>query len=226
MCGRFTQRQSAEAIASHFRLIEVPDLPPRYNIAPTQPVAAIALDVGSETRQFRHFYWGLIPSWSKDPKMGARMINARAETVSEKPAFRAAFKRRRCLVVTDGFYEWQKLDKQKQPYYFCRSDRQPFAFAGLWEHWQSSEGDTIDSCTIVTTTASELMETIHDRMPVILDEPNYDCWLAPESKPEQLQSLLMPHPAEGMMRYPVSTQVNRPTNDSPACVEPVNLASA
>lgn len=223
MCGRFTQSQTSEAIAKQFQLAEVPDLPPRYNIAPTQPVVAVVL---AQERQLRHFYWGLIPSWAKDPKMGARMINARAETVAEKPAFRTAFRRRRCLIVTDGFYEWQKIEKKKQPYYFCRSDRQPFAFAGLWEHWQSSEGDTIDSCTILTTTASDLLENIHDRMPVILDEQNYAPWLDPAQKPEPLQALLSPHPAVGMIRYPVSTQVNSPANDDPACVEPVSAAEA
>ncbi|NJL38695.1 MAG: SOS response-associated peptidase [Leptolyngbyaceae cyanobacterium SM1_4_3] len=234
MCGRFTLTQTSEAIANHFRLSEVPDLPPRYNIAPTQPVAAIVLN--QEQRQLRHFYWGLIPSWAKDPKIGARMVNARSETVSEKPAFRTAFKRRRCLIVTDGFYEWKKVGKQKQPFYFCRSDypaggttshRHPFAFAGLWEHWQSSEGDTIDSCTILTTEASDLMESIHNRMPVILDEPDYDCWLSPTSKPDLLQALLRPHSAQGMERYPVSSQVNRSANDSPDCIqlaEPLSIS--
>ncbi|MBD1871533.1 SOS response-associated peptidase [Cyanobacteria bacterium FACHB-471] len=233
MCGRFTLSQTSEAIANHFRLAEVPDLPPRYNIAPTQPIAAVVLD-DQEQRQFTHFYWGLIPSWAKDPKIGAKMINARAETVSEKPAFRAAFKHRRCLIVTDGFYEWKKVEKQKQPFYFCRSDypkegtashRHPFAFAGLWEHWQSSEGDTIDSCTILTTEASELMEPIHNRMPVILDEPSYDRWLSPMSKPDLLQALLCPHSAQGMERYPVSSQVNRATHDSPDCIQPLAEAS-
>ncbi|NJO76683.1 MAG: SOS response-associated peptidase [Leptolyngbyaceae cyanobacterium RM1_406_9] len=219
MCGRFTLTQTSEAIANHFRLSEVPDLPPRYNIAPTQPVAAIVLD--QEQRQFRHFYWGLIPFWAKDPKIGVRLINARSETVSEKPAFRTAFKRRRCLIVTDGFYEWKKVEKQKQPFYFCRSDCHPFAFAGLWEHWQSSEGDTIDSCTILTTEASDLMESIHNRMPVFLDEPDYDRWLSPTSKPDLLQALLRPHSAQGMERYPVSSQVNRAANDSPDCIQPL-----
>jgi len=158
------------------------------------------------------------------------MINARSETVSEKPAFRTAFKRRRCLIVTDGFYEWKKVEKQKQPFYFCRSDypeggtashRPPFAFAGLWEHWQSPEGDTIDSCTILTTEASDLMEPIHNRMPVILDEPNYDSWLSPMSKPDLLETLLRPHSAQGMERYPVSSQVNRSANDSPDCIQPL-----
>jgi putative SOS response-associated peptidase YedK len=167
----------------------------------------------------------LIPSWAKDPKIGAKMINARAETVSEKPAFRAAFKRRRCLIVTDGFYEWKKVEKQKQPFYFCRSNRHPFAFAGLWEHWQSSEGDTINSCTILTTEASELMEPIHNRMPVILDEQNYDRWLSPLSKPDLIQNLLRPY-SEGMERYPVSSQVNRSTYDNPDCIQPLATSIA
>jgi putative SOS response-associated peptidase YedK len=125
------------------------------------------------------------------------------------------------LILTDGFYEWKKVEKQKQPFYFCRNNRQPFAFAGLWEHWQSSEGDTINSCTILTTEASELMEPIHNRMPVILDEQNCDRWLAPTAKPDLLQALLSPHSAQGMQRYPVSSLVNRPTNDDPECIQPL-----
>ena len=227
MCGRFTQSQSATTLAATFHLAAVPDLPPRYNIAPTQPVTAIlatsepAAEQTSDRAewQIRQLRWGLIPSWAKDMSMGARMINARAETVAEKPAFRSAFRQRRCLLVADGFYEWQRLEGKKQPFYFRLQDQQPFAFAGLWEHWQSPEGDSIDSCTILTTQANELLSSIHDRMPVILPPSSYDLWLdRTVRQPEQLQSLLQPYPAEAMTAYPVSTKVNSPAYDRAECI--------
>ena len=227
MCGRFTQSQSATTLAATFHLAAVPDLPPRYNIAPTQPVTAIlatsepAAEQTSDRaeRQIRQLRWGLIPSWAKDMSMGARMINARAETVAEKPAFRTAFRQRRCLIVADGFYEWQRLEGKKQPFYFRLQDQQPFAFAGLWEHWQSPEGDSIDSCTILTTQANELLSSIHDRMPVILPPSSYDLWLdRTVRQPEQLQPLLQPYPAEAMTAYPVSTKVNSPAYDRAECI--------
>jgi putative SOS response-associated peptidase YedK len=221
MCGRFSLSQSGDAIATAFQLSEVPDLVPRYNIAPTQPAPVLLLNAEGH-RQFKLLYWGLIPSWAKDPKLGARMINARSETVAEKPAFRTAFKRRRCLVLADGFYEWQRRDKVKQPFYFqVGQGRQPFAFAGLWEHWQSSEGDTIDSCTILTTEPNELLRSIHDRMPVILEPQDYDRWLDPTQRPELLQPLLRPYDAQQMVSYAVNTQVNNPRHDRPDCIEPI-----
>jgi len=219
MCGRFTQSQSAEIIAKAFDVADVPNLTPRYNIAPTQPVGTV-LQTAEHSRQFKMFHWGLIPSWAKDTKIGARLINARAETVAEKPAFRSAFRHRRCLVVADGFYEWQPQNRKKQPFYCRLSDGEPFAFAGLWEHWESSEGEVIDSCTLLTTEANELMHPIHDRMPVIIEPKDYELWLDLKvQKPEFLQPLLCPYSAEKMTAYPVGTQVNKPANDSIECIQ-------
>ena len=221
MCGRFSQSQLAEAIATAFQVAEVPPLTPRYNIAPTQSVAAVLQTPEHKARQFRMLHWGLIPSWAKDRKIGARLINARAETVAEKPAFRSAFRQRRCLVLADGFYEWQQQEhkKQKQPFYFRLSDGQSFAFAALWEHWKDGSGEEIESCTLLTTEPNELMKPVHNRMPVILDPKNYDLWLDPDvKKSELLQPLLRPYSAEEMMAYPVSTAVNKPTNDTAECI--------
>ncbi|MBW4618925.1 MAG: SOS response-associated peptidase [Cyanosarcina radialis HA8281-LM2] len=220
MCGRFTQSHDSEAIAQAFDLKDVPELSPRYNVAPTQMVGTVIKPEESEKRQFKMLYWGLIPSWSKDKKMGAKLINARAETVAEKPSFRSAFKRRRCLVVADGFYEWQHLAGKKQPFYIHLPDKQPFGLAGLWEHWESAEGEIIESCTIITTAANDLMQPIHDRMPVILHPQDYDLWLDPGvQKPELLQPLLSAYPAEQMAAYPVRTLVNKTTHDSPELIE-------
>jgi putative SOS response-associated peptidase YedK len=223
MCGRFTLTQSAETIAEIFDLSEVPQFVPGYNIAPTQPVPVIR---AKEIRQFDYLYWGLIPSWSKDPTIGARLINARSETVTEKPAFRTAFKRRRCLIVADGFYEWRRVGSKKQPYYFHLNNGQPFGFAGLWEHWQSSEGDEIESCTILTTAANELVHSVHDRMPVILHSSDYDSWLDPSVQDtDQLSTLLRPYPEVEMDAYPVSSKVNNARNDSPDCIAPLEEVS-
>ncbi len=221
MCGRFSQSQPADAIARAFQ-VAVPPLTPQYNIAPTQSVATVLQIPEQQDRQFKMLHWGLIPSWAKDPKMGAKLINARAETVAEKPAFRSAFRKRRCFVVADGFYEWQQQEntKQKQPYYFRLNDGRPFAFAGLWEHWQNDKGEEIESCTLLTGEPNELMRPIHNRMPIILEPNNYDLWLDPEvQKPELLQPLLHPYQAEEMMAYPVSRAVNKPSNDSVECVK-------
>lgn len=219
--------QPPEAIAELFQLSEVPTLEPRYNIAPTSLVPTVLRMPNTSAkqsplqsdRQFHLLRWGLIPSWAKDSTMGARLINARAETVSEKPSFRAAFRHRRCLVVADGFYEWQRQERLKQPFYFRLQNGQPFAFAGLWERWKDSDGVTIESCTILTTEANELLRSIHDRMPVILDPKDYDLWLDPAvQKPDPLQHLLRPYQSEAMTAYPVSTQVNNPSNNSPECI--------
>jgi putative SOS response-associated peptidase YedK len=212
MCGRYSQRQSAEIIAQAFQVDNVPPLKPRYNIAPTQSVPTILQLSTSTNRQLKMLHWGLIPSWAKDSKMGSKLINARAETVAEKPSFRSAFRQRRCLVLADGFYEWQQQeDKQKQPFYFRMSDEHPFAFAGLWEHWEDKDtGKTIESCTLLTTEPNELMQSVHNRMPVILEPKNYDIWLDPEVKnPELLQPFLHPYPAEEMTSFPVSKAVNK-----------------
>ena len=219
MCGRFTLSQQAPAIASVFQLNQVPPIEPRYNIAPTQPVATV-LQTSARERQFQLLRWGLIPAWAKDATMGSRLINARAETVAEKPSFRSAFRHRRCLVIADGFYEWRRQDGKKQPFYFRLQDGQPFAFAGLWETWQTPDGKKIDSCTLLTTTANSLLRSIHDRMPVILKPEDYNQWLDPQiQEPEQLQPLLQPYSSEAMVSYPVSTKVNKPTNDSLECID-------
>lgn len=222
MCGRFTLRTSASQLAQFFELCREPELAPRYNIAPSQLVAAIRFEEDRTPREMVMLRWGLIPSWAKDRKIGNRMINARADTVATKPAFRAAFKRRRCLIPADGFYEWKKLDaQQKQPFYITRPDGGPFAFAGLWEHWQGEAGPAVESCTIITTEANEVMEELHDRMPVILDEADYDRWLAPgRGDREKLLSLLRPCPHDVLRFIPVDTLVNNPRNNVPACIEP------
>ncbi|MBW4613891.1 MAG: SOS response-associated peptidase [Desmonostoc vinosum HA7617-LM4] len=221
MCGRFTLSQPPTAIAQFFHIEEVPDFVAEYNIAPTQLVATVLHNPDHGKREFRHLYWGLIPSWAKDSKIAAKLINARSETVAEKPAFRSAFKQRRCLVLADGFYEWQKQQSKKQPFYFRLQDGQPFVFAGLWEKWQSPT-EEITSCTILTTTANELLQPIHDRMPVILQPQDYDLWLDPQVKTaEVLQSLLRPYPAPAMAAHPVSTLVNSPRHNQPECIVPV-----
>ncbi len=218
MCGRYTLRSSPRAIAEAFGLTYLPDLQPRYNVAPTQQVLAIQQRDGK--RQGSLLHWGLIPSWADDPAIGNRMINARAESVADKPSFRSAFKKSRCLVAADGFYEWQKTGKAKQPYYIRLKKDQPFAFAGLAEHWHRGE-QTIDSCAIITTAANELMAEIHDRMPVILAPDDYDAWLDPEgNEKEKLLALLRPFPAGEMTAFPTSTLVNSPRNERPACIEP------
>jgi putative SOS response-associated peptidase YedK len=221
MCGRFTLTADNETVAPQFEL-PLPkemNLAPRYNIAPTQPVAAVRLNRGE--RELTHFHWGLIPSWSKDAKVGSRMINARSETVTDKPSFRTAFKRRRCLIPASGFYEWQKQNGSKQPVYIQPTDEDLFAFAGLWEVWHSADGGEIESCTILTTTPNELMAQIHNRMPVIVEREDYDSWLEPGDEPEQGLHLLRPFPSHKMSAYPVSTIVNSPRNDSPECIAPL-----
>ena len=227
MCGRFSQSQPAEAIAQAFQVAEVPTLKPRYNIAPTQAVGTVLKLSGHQDKQFRMLHWGLIPRWAKDPKMGARLINARAETVAEKPAFKSAFQKRRCLVVADGFYEWQAQEnkKHKQPFYFRLKDGRPFAFAGLWEHWEDANQEAIESCTLITTEANELMQPIHNRMPVILAPQDYDLWLNPEVKTPELLQILCSYSSDEMMAYPVSQAVNKPSNDSAQCIENINTPS-
>ena len=220
MCGRYTLKSDGQRVAEAFGLAESSDLPQRYNIAPTQNVPVVLEENG--TRKLETMHWGLIPSWADDPSIGSRMINARAETVSEKPSFRSAFKRRRCLVVADGFYEWKKADGGKQPHYLRLKDSGPFGFAGLWEKWNVEGGEEIHSCTIITTEPNEVAADIHNRMPVILPLDVYDAWLDPEDDDrEELLAMLAPYPAEEMEAYPVSREVNRPANDYPEVLQPV-----
>ncbi|BAZ54242.1 hypothetical protein NIES4103_69270 (plasmid) [Nostoc sp. NIES-4103] len=223
MCGRFTLNQPATVLAQVFGVQLVADLAPQYNIAPTQMVATVLHNPHSDQREFQYLRWGLIPSWAKDPGMGAKLINARAETVAEKPAFRSAFKRQRCLVLADGFYEWQRQQGKKQPFYFRLQDGQPFGFAGLWSKWRSPAQEEIVSCTILTTAANELLQPIHDRMPVIISRQDYNLWLDTQVQtPEALQQLLLPYAAEAMRAYPVSTLVNNSQHNSPECIIPLS----
>jgi putative SOS response-associated peptidase YedK len=225
MCGRFTLHAPAEALATLFDLPEAPPLAPRYNIAPTQPVGIVRPTIDGSAREWALVMWGLVPSWSKDPTIGGRMINARSETAAEKPSFRAAFKRRRCLIPADGFYEWQKLAKGKQPYYIGLQGGGPFAFAGLWETWQGPDGGELQSCTLLTTEPNELLEPIHNRMPVILAPQDYDEWLDHASEDGRylasIRHLLRPFPADEMAAYPVSTYVNNARNEGPECIKPL-----
>jgi putative SOS response-associated peptidase YedK len=222
MCGRFTLIAPGEAVAELFQLTDIPNLAPRYNIAPTQPVAAVRVNEKNGDRELTHFYWGLIPRWAKDPKIGSRMINARSETAAEKPSFRVAFKYRRCLVPADGFYEWQKLNGQKQPVRIQMEDGGPFAIAGLWERWASPDGSEIESCTLLTTEPNELLQDVHNRMPVIIAPRDFDLWLDPGAQhPGEVQHLLRSYPAGDMSYYPVSTHVNNPRNEDPLCIEPL-----
>jgi len=220
MCGRFTLRTPTPVLIEQFGLGEIPELPPRYNIAPTQSVAAVRHNAAAD-RELVPLRWGLIPRWAKDPAVGNRMINARSETVAEKPSFRSAFRRRRCLIPADGFYEWRKIGGRKQPYYIHMADQQPFAFAGLWEHWESG-AEQIESCTILTTEANALMSGLHDRMPVILAPGDFDTWLNCEQRDWQhLTPLLASYPSDQMHYHPVSTVVNSPRNQGPELVAPV-----
>src|SRR4051812_31653774 len=175
MCGRYAQRTDAKRLAKEFKVAEAPAVEPRYNIAPTQDVLAVS-DTG-DRREMRFFKWGLVPSWAKDTSMGARLINARSETVAEKPAFRQAFKQRRCIIPADGFYEWQRTGGRKQPFFFMMRDERPFGFAGLWERWEGEGGEVLNSCVILTTEANEVLRPVHDRMPIILHPDVYDLWL-------------------------------------------------
>ena len=221
MCGRFILTVDPSQLRAAFPGLSVPDdMPPRYNIAPSQPVAVIPND---GKNQLDFFIWGLIPSWAKDPKIGNRLINARSETAAEKPSFRAAFRRRRCLIPADGFYEWKKAASQKTkiPMLIRLKSGQPFALAGLWDSWYAPDGSNILSCTILTTHPNDLVKDIHNRMPVILPAESYPLWLDPgEPDPNQLQDLLAPYPAQQMTAYAVSTLVNNPANDLAACIAP------
>jgi putative SOS response-associated peptidase YedK len=221
MCGRFTLSAPSEEIATIFGVAEVPDLPPRYNVAPSQMVAAVRVGPESGVREFILLHWGLVPAWARDPAIGNKLINARSETVAEKASFKGAFRSRRCLVLADGFYEWKRSDRGKQPFHVRMRDQRPFAFAGLWERW--TRGDApIESCTILTTDANEAVGAIHRRMPVILHPTDWAAWLDPDNQDtDALQRMLRAFPAEGMSAQAVSTAVNTPRNDSPACVEPV-----
>src|SRR5918998_5606157 len=202
MCGRYTLSTPAGRLAEELQLDSTVEVPPSYNVAPTQQVAAVLEDEGG--RRLEMLRWGLVRSWADDPDIGSRMINARAETAPEKPSFRRAFRGRRCLIPADGFYEWKRTNGSKQPYYIHMKEGRPFAFAGLWESWKDEDGPEIRSCTILTTRPNPLAGEIHDRMPVILAPDTYDVWLDPASEGDELTGLLAPYPEEEMEAYPVS----------------------
>jgi putative SOS response-associated peptidase YedK len=246
MCGRYTLSTDLKKVAKRFgaEADGMVSTKPRYNIAPTQTVIVVKDDGQRHLVQMR---WGLIPSWAKDPSIGNRMINARAETLAEKPAFRAALKKRRCIIPADGFYEWTTLDKisqsvqpsgllmlafpvragkiagkMKQAVRIVLKSREPFGFAGLWEHWKSPDGEEILSCTIITTEANDLLKAVHERMPVILTRDAEAAWLDQKTQdPEKLLPLLKQYPPEEMEFYPVSRAVNSPATDAPNLIEPI-----
>lgn len=237
MCGRFTLILKPEEVQNELHLGKVPEeVHPRFNIAPSQPIAVVT---DPQTRDVQLFRWGLIPFWAKDPGIGNRMINARSETLAEKPAFKTALARRRCLILADGFYEWHHPEKQgltgpgsegksrgktagrSIPYLFRLASGKPFAFAGLWDTWKSPEGEIISSCTIITTAANEHLSRFHDRMPVILDQDNLWKWLNPQASIPEVTSLLAPYPSDQITSHPVTPKVNSPAFDDPECIQPL-----
>lgn len=240
MCGRFGMLHTWTDMFESYNLISPAlNLQPRFNIAPTQPVFAITASSEGGGNTATHFQWGLVPSWAKEISIGAKMINARAETVAEKPAFRAAFRRRRCLIPASGFYEWQKPPSEigsggpKQPFWIAAADGGLLSFAGLWETWMSPAGDEIQTCAIITTTANDALAPIHARMPVILAPADFDAWLAVGDDGGDrgtamtvVQGMLRPAPTEATTAWPVSTRVNNVRNDDPSLVEPTDPAPA
>ena len=229
MCGRYRLTLQGIEFHDHFDLLEDVQWEPRYNIAPTQAVATVRQEAKMPRRSFHSVRWGLVPYWAKDPSFGNKAINAVSETAATKPAFRDAMKRRRCLVLADGFYEWQKIGpKEKQPYNFGMADDSPFAFAGLWERWRpSADGQVLETCSILTTRSNALMSGVHDRMPCILRPEDYDQWLDPcITDPARVAGLLGPLDARLMRRYPVSARVSRVENDDPECAREITLTFA
>jgi putative SOS response-associated peptidase YedK len=217
MCGRFQLTATPETVAEHFQLQRLPRCQPRYNIAPAQKILTI-VELDDRSRKAVNLFWGLVPSWAKDTKNSSRLINARRETVREKPSFRSAFKHRRCLIPANGFYEWQKLETGKQAFHIHRQDDQLFAFAGLWEPWQH-ESETLYSCTIITTAANPMMQPIHDRMPVIIPQADYPHWLNQSADGNDVYNLLDNQAYERMAATPVSDWVNNPQHEGERCVQ-------
>lgn len=223
MCGRYALYTDYAIILERFHIEESAvgegEYSPSYNIAPSQKVLAIVND-GTKNR-LGYLKWGLVPPWAKDQKIGYKMINARAETAAEKPSFRHAFKKKRCLIIADAFYEWQRTDEGKIPMLAKLKSGKPFAFAGLWETWQSPEGETVNTCTILTTQANRVMGTIHDRMPVMLSEEGEKLWLDPQQDPQVLEELLKPFDSEEMETFEVSDAVNSPKHNGPELIRKV-----
>lgn len=224
MCGRFTLNIAVDVLTGLFDMAAEPSPPPppRYNIAPSQPLLLVRAGLAPGEREWAFALWGFIPAWSKDPAPPSGVINARAETAAQKPMFRAAMRRRRCLIPATGFFEWQKQGARKQPHLIRMADGSPFAFAGLWEHWIGADGSELETCAILTTDPNELMKPIHNRMPVILPGRDFAEWLDPaRDDAAKAAELLRPYPAAEMKAYPVSAAVNNPRNDSPECVAPI-----
>jgi putative SOS response-associated peptidase YedK len=222
MCGRFTLSSGGDEVALLFDLMETPQLPLRYNIAPTQEAAVVRVERPGEARRLGLLRWGLIPYWAKEASIGNRMINARSEGVADKPAYRFSFRKQRCLIPSDGFYEWKKEGKAKQPWLIRRKDGKPFAFAGLWSRWQDPERGPLDTFTILTTSPNTLVRPLHDRMPVILDRKDFDLWLDPKiGDRELLEPLLAPFDPDQMETFPVSRAVNSPAHEEADCIAPL-----
>jgi len=225
MCGRYTLTASGEIIAEVFDLQTTPEIESRFNIAPTHESAVVRHFEDEGTRRLDMLRWGLVPSWAKEPGIGNRMINARAETVAEKPSFRSSFRRRRCLAVASGFYEWRKLASAKQPYYIRRTDEMPMAIAAIWDRWFDGQGEPLDTFALITTEASSQLAPIHSRMPVILEPHRFEAWLDPKQREAtKLTTFLRTHDRHELTWHPVSRFVNSPSNDSPKCIEPAEEA--
>lgn len=223
MCGRYTLSTPADLLGDLLQLEVAVSLEPRFNIAPMQRAPIVRADADSGQRRLDLLKWGLVPFWAKDPGIGNRMINARSETVADKPAFRASFRKRRCLVIADGFYEWKATGGPKQPFYFHRQDGYPFAIAGLWDRWEKGEEESLETFTILTTSPNSVVAPVHQRMPVILAASDYETWVDPGiESADHLSRLLVPSttPLEAL---PVSTYVNNPANEGPDCVAPIDL---
>jgi len=218
MCGRFALATEKHILEILYQLEIREDLQPRYNIAPSQNILACRLSPQHGRRELAALKWGLVPFWAEDETIGSRMINARSETVAEKPSFRDAFKKRRLLIPVSGFYEWKKEDGAKQPFYISRKDGQPFSLAGLWERWEKGK-NPLESCTILTTEPNSLLAPLHNRMPVVVPPESYELWLDPEANSKTLHELLAPYPPDELIFYPVSRLVNSPYNESPELIE-------
>lgn len=229
MCGRYRLGRGREAFKKYFGTAEREDIDwsPRFNIAPTQYVPVIRQHASEPIRVLSSMRWGLVPRWSADTSIGAKLINARSETVAEKPSFLACLRERRCLLPADGFYEWKRTGRSKQPYAFALADRSVFGFAGIWDCWRSAGGEIIESCSILTTTPNLITADVHDRMPVILAPEHYGLWLDPGFKDvTSLGNLLRPYDAAAMKKFPVSARVNDVANDDAQCAEPIQLTEA
>jgi len=220
MCGRFVLENTPEQLMKVYRLSSRPDLSPRYNITPSQQIAVVRQQNGGD-REMVMMQWGLIPSWAKDPAIGYKMINARSETAHEKPSFKQALRSRRCIVPVSGFYEWEKKGKEKIPHYIHLRDGDIMSLAGLWETWKSPEGERLETCTILTTAANSLLKPLHDRMPVVLHNEEFNLWFNRDVDDiNLLAELFHSYPSDRLEEHIVSKKVNSPSNDSPECIVP------